>query len=270
MDKEVSPEGTKQINEINSITVRNLSYKYKNSTSYVLNNINFEIKNNSIVLFVGLNGSGKTTLMKLILGFYNDYEGEILINGIDLKNIDKQSYYRLTSCIFQDFIKYEATVRENIGFGDIDNIYNDKLIIDMLKNMDLDKRRVLKLDTVLGSWFEGAEQLSGGEWQRISLGRVFFRDAELFVLDEPDSALDVMTEYYILDKYLEMLKGKIGVCSSHRFSRMSFFSDEILVLENGSIAERGNHTELIEKKGLYYHLYQKSNNNDLEINYGLD
>lgn len=89
-------------------------------------------------------------------------------------------------------------------------------------------------------------------------------------MDEPDSTLDVMTEYYILDKYLEMLKGKIGVCSSHRFSRMSFFFDEILVLENGSIAERGNHTELIEKKGLYYHLYQKSNNNDLEINYGLD
>jgi len=93
---------------------------------------------------------------------------------------------------------------------------------------------------------------------------------DLFVLDEPDSALDVMTEYYILDKYLEMLKGKIGVCSSHRFSRMSFFSDEILVLENGSIVERGNHSELIEKRGLYYNLYQKSNNNDLEFIYGID
>lgn len=271
MSREEKVCGNIKIGTIKNIKVCNLSYKYKDSTRYVLKNVSFNVSLGDIVLIVGLNGSGKTTLLKILLGYYSNFEGEVLINDIDIRNLDKADYYMHVSCIFQDFIKFELSVRENISFGEIKHLNNDLLLKKMLEFSGFNHGRRLDLDTMLGSWFEQAQQLSGGEWQRIALARAFIKDADVYVLDEPDAALDVVTEHNIVDKYIEIMHEKIGICTSHRFSRISFMANSIIVLDNGSILEQGSHEELMQQRGGYYNLYLKSINSDFirEIDTGV-
>ena len=264
MDIEEAQDKSHTIDSIDRIDVKNLSFKYNNGDAYVLRDISFNIKKGNSLLIVGLNGSGKTTLMKLLLGFYEKYDGDILINGISLKEIDKSSYYRQISGLFQDFVRYETSLRENIALSNISQINNDKLLNQSLELAGLSGIFGHKLDTILGSWFEDAIQLSGGQWQRVGLARAFFKESSLYLLDEPDSALDVSIEHFVLDKFFEHVNSSIGICSSHRFSRMCFYVDKIIVLEGGKIVEQGNHKELLEKKGVYYGLYQKAHNFDIK------
>lgn len=259
MNIEEREKGTIEINAIESVSVVNLSFKYNNNSQYVLHNISFEVKKGSSVLIVGLNGSGKTTLFKLLMGFYDQYQGNIYINGIDLKNINKQSYYKQISGIFQDYIKYEATTRENVSLGYISQIDNDNLINETLAAVNLSSVAEKGLDSMLGSWFDGAVQLSGGQWQRIALARALIKPASLFLLDEPDAALDASTENFILNTYFETIKGQIGICSSHRFGKICNCVANIILLENGSIIEQGTHNELLDKAGVYYQLYKQAN-----------
>ncbi|MCW8000057.1 histidine kinase, partial [Clostridium sp. cpc1] len=156
------------INEINKIELKNVSFKYNNN--YAIKDVSLVIERGTTIGLVGENGSGKTTLTKLILGFYDDYEGEILINDINLRKINKTSYTKKIGCVFQDYIKYETTLRENVGFGEIDNIYSDEKILNAIESVGLKEGIYINngLETIIGNWF-GDKQISIGEWQRIAI-----------------------------------------------------------------------------------------------------
>lgn len=176
----------KHIDEINTITVENLSYRYNSNNRYALKDVSFSLSKGDIVAIVGKNGAGKSTLAKILSVLYNDYEGSIRINGIEMRQIDKDQLRKKISILFQDFTKYELSLGENIGISDIDNLSNcdkQKRIIESIGlNMDLE------LTQQLGNWFENGKNLSGGQWIKVGIGRVLFKDAELIILDEPNAA----------------------------------------------------------------------------------
>jgi len=251
---------SKEIDELKEIEIRNLYYRYKNSDKYVLRDVNIKISKNDIIALVGKNGSGKTTLIKILSGFYDDYEGEIYINGIDLRSIDKQSIMKKIGILFQDFVRYEATIRENVAFGDMKSINNDNIIQDMLNRAGIDRKLYNNchgLDTQLGFWFDNGKQLSIGEWQKVALARAFIRDAELYILDEPNASLDAVAEYEILKKYYKMMQNKIGIIITHRLSNIKNFASKIIVLDDGMIVGFGAHDELMSNNGIYRELYEK-------------
>lgn len=242
------------IKDIESIELVNLYFKYENSTNYVLKNINLKLEKNKKISIMGRNGSGKTTLIKLIMGLYDDYDGSILINGIDLKEIDKNNYLYHISTLFQDYIKYEATFRENIAYSNLNILYNDKQLYNISKKFGLDHliyNREKNLDTQLGNWFDSGINLSAGQWQRIAIARAFAKESDLYILDEPDAALDIISEEEILDLYCTLFKDKIGIVISHKFNKLNNIMDEIIMIDNGVIIERGNHKELLKRNGLY-------------------
>lgn len=251
-----------KIDKIKSIELINVCYRFKENLEYTLKNINLKITNKDVVSIVGRNGSGKSTLIKIILGLYEDYEGEILINGINLNKIDKNKYYEKVSCVFQDYNKYEASVRENVSYGNLNELHNDVLIKESLKYSGIDNE---DLDTILGYWF-GEKELSGGQWQKIAISRAIIRNADLYILDEPDSALDAITEKDIIKNYKEMLQDKMGIFVSHNVNHVNLLCNKIFVIDNGSIIENGTHVELIEHNGLYKQLYLNHNLENLLAN----
>lgn len=264
LDKEiaVNEEGKIIIDEIESIEVKNLSYKYLRAEKYALRNMNFRIEKKDILAIVGKNGAGKTTLIKLLSGFYNDYEGEILINGIDLKLINKESIRNQVGVIFQDYTKYELTARQNVAFGNLSQMNNDIAINNALNKSGIGNvigKMKNGIDSQLGLWFNGV-QLSGGEWQKIALSRAFMKDAGLYILDEPSSALDPEAEYEILSKSYELIKDKIGILITHRMANIERIANKIIVIDQGEIIERGSHQDLISNRSKYYELYQKQTN----------
>lgn len=251
-------EGKIKISDIESIEFINVSYKY-NDDRYALKDINFKLSNNEKIAIVGENGSGKTTLIKLILGLYKNYEGKILINNINLKEIDIIDYRKKVSCIFQDYVKYEMSIRENIGFGDVNKMYDDDYISEQVDKVQLNS--VIKnnqyLDMNLGSWF-GKVELSGGEWQRVAVARMFMKDAKLVVLDEPDSSLDIKKQNELIKIYKKEMKNKISIYVSHKIEYVNLVSDTIYVLSNGHIIEKGTHSSLVKNQGEYFELLEKS------------
>lgn len=252
----------KKIDQINSIVLENVSYKYLNSNEKALNNINLKFDVGKNYTVVGRNGSGKSTLMKILLGLYSDYSGIIKINGVDLKEIDLQSYKKKLSTIFQDFTNYQFSVAESISISE-PNAMND---IDRIKE-SADKATatnfIMKLPNQfyqqIGNWFEGGVQISGGEFQKLAIARAFYRDkASMIILDEPSSALDPFAESGIYRQFGEMTKDKIGIFVTHRLKNFNIEGD-IIVLDNGEIAEQGHQTELLDKKGMFYRLYNTQN-----------
>ncbi|RHR32441.1 ABC transporter ATP-binding protein [Clostridium sp. AF19-22AC] len=254
-------EGNIKIKKIESVELIDVSYTYKNQDVLILNNISLKLCDKEILGLVGKNGSGKTTLIKLILGFYDDYKGKILINGIDLKKIDKKMYYAHIACVFQDFIKYEMSLRNNVGYGDVRHLDDEDYILKMLKKIGFKKVNQFKygIDTILGSWF-GDIQLSSGEWQKIAIARAMIKDADMYILDEPDAALDSVAEMQILDQYKNILTEKIGIIISHKVTHINKICNTIVVIDQGRIVERGTHNQLMEIKGIYYEMYSKQIN----------
>lgn len=247
---------TIEIEEIEEIEFKNLNYTYEGSENNTLNNINIKIRKGELIGIVGENGSGKTTFIKLLCGFYDNYQGEILINGIELKKINPDSLRKRMGIIFQDFNKYEMTLRENIGFGNIEEIDNDKKIIKSLEEINLkDKTDKFKegIDTQMGKWFAG-EELSKGQWQRIALGRAFMRDADVLVLDEPTSSLDPISEREIFLLMKEKSKEKIGIFITHRVENIKELNPRIIVFSDGEIVGDGNHLEMVESCREYIRL----------------
>lgn len=247
---------TIEIEEIEEIEFKNLNYTYEGSENNTLNNINIKIRKGELIGIVGENGSGKTTFIKLLCGFYDNYQGEILINGIELKKINPDSLRKRMGIIFQDFNKYEMTLRENIGFGNIEEIDNDKKIIKSLEEINLkDKTDKFKegIDTQMGKWFAG-EELSKGQWQRIALGRAFMRDADVLVLDEPTSSLDPISEREIFLLMEEKSKEKIGIFITHRVENIKELNPRIIVFSDGEIVGDGNHLEMVESCREYIRL----------------
>ena len=256
-------EGKIIIDKIHSLKLENLSFKY-DTGGYVLKNVNFEFKEGNSYAIVGKNGSGKTTLAKLLMGLYDNYEGNIYVNGIELRSIQKEHYSKRIASLFQDFIKYDATFRENIAYGNLDLMDKDAELRDLSNEfrighiIDHSKQN---LDTQLGYWFDEGKQISFGEWQKLAIARTFSKDADVIFLDEPNSALDAISDYEISQLYQKLFQDKMGIIIAHKFNNLINQVNNILVIENGRLAESGTHTELLHQGKIYYEMYQLQNKN---------
>lgn len=247
------------INSIENIKIEDLSYKYKEGQDYILKNINLEIKRNETVAFVGQNGSGKTTLIKLIMGFYDDYEGNIYINGIELKKIDQKSLIDKIATVFQDYVKYQATFRENISYGNMSVFEDDSVLYSICEELGI-KRLIEnsenKLDSQIGHWFDNGMQISIGQWQKVALARAFIKNAELYILDEPNSALDSIAEADMLKLYEKIIRNHMGIIVTHKFNVLVKRVDRIVVLSEGVISGIGTHESLLKLNSDYRKMYE--------------
>lgn len=264
--EELSISDSIPIEEINTIEFIDVSFKYPNRQEYALRDISFKIRKEENISLVGENGSGKSTLVKLISGFYHDYEGEILINGVSMKKINKEDLGNKIGIIFQDFNRYELTCRENIGLGNIHLIDNDIKLqdaIDKAYAKEMVNSLPKGIDTQLGVWFDEGVQLSGGQWQRIALSRAFLRDADCYILDEPSASLDPVSEHEIFRRTSDLAKDKISIFISHRLYNLRKISSRILVLKEGKLIEEGTHEELMNLNKHYRYLYDLQNTIDL-------
>jgi len=236
---------------------RNVGFKYPNSERWVVRNINFDLKAGEKLAFVGENGAGKTTLIKLLLRFYEPTEGEILLDGIPVKRYKQAEYQQYFGVIFQDFVKFELTLRENIAMGEIDEIHNTERV-DQAAQKSLAQEVVTEMplgyNQQLGKRFKNGKDLSGGQWQKIAIARAYMKDAEVLILDEPTSALDARAETEAFQRFIQLTEGKTAVIISHRFSTVRI-ADRIMVLKDGAVLEIGTHRELMANDKLYAELF---------------
>ncbi len=236
----------------------NVGFKYANSEKWANRNLNFTLRAGEKLALVGENGAGKSTLVKLISRLYDPTEGRILLDGYDLREYDLMELRREIGVIFQDFIRYQMTVSQNIAVGNIDQKDNRKLIIDAARQSLADplvERLPGKYDQALGKRFNQGVELSGGEWQKIALARAYMKDAAVLILDEPTAALDARAEYEVFRRFSELTRGKTAVLISHRFSTVRM-ADRIVVLDQGEIIEIGSHEDLLQNNGRYAELFK--------------
>lgn len=241
---------------IDKIKVKNLSFIYPGSAKKTLEDINVEFNKGELVAIVGKNGSGKSTLVKLLSGLYQPSAGQIYYNNESSDVLDLSYYQNNVSVLFQDFVKFELSVRENIGLSDVNSISDSKIKkhIDNLKLNFLTAENNFNLNQRLGTWFNDSRQISGGQWQKVALARTFFKYAGVYILDEPSSALDPVSEKEIFDEFVTRSKDKIAVFISHNIMAASR-ADRIIVMQDGHIIDEGNHDELISKSKYYRELY---------------
>jgi ATP-binding cassette subfamily B protein len=242
----------------NGFEFRNVSFRYPGSSRLVLNGLNFQLRPGERVALIGENGEGKTTIVKLLTRLYDPTEGQVLLDGVDLREYSLEDLYREIGVIFQDFMRYEMTARENIAVGRIEQIDNLALLQQSAQKSMADEV-VAKLPSgyaqMLGRRFEGGVDLSGGEWQKVALARAYLRDAQVLILDEPTSALDARSEYEVFQRFAELTTGKMALFISHRFSTVRM-ADRIVVLEHGKIAEEGDHDALTQLGGRYAEMFE--------------
>jgi ATP-binding cassette, subfamily B, bacterial len=237
---------------------RNVSFAYPETDRMVLKNFNLTLSPGERIALIGENGQGKTTVVKLITRLYDPTEGQILLDGVDLREYSVEDLHRNIGVIFQDFVRFEMTARENIAVGRIDQP-NQQADIEIAAHKSLADTVVMKLaggyDQMLGRRFEGGVELSGGEWQKMALARAYLRDAQLLILDEPTAALDARSELEVFERFAELTEGKMALLISHRFSTVRM-ADRIVVLSGGRLIEEGNHQELMAKNGLYAGMFE--------------
>ncbi|WP_052516635.1 ABC transporter ATP-binding protein [Paenibacillus popilliae] len=238
------------------VAVLNISFKYPNSDTYILKNISFSISPGEIIAIVGDNGSGKSTLIKCLLGLYSVQEGKILIDGVDIDNIPENELSEKMTVLFQDFVKYELTIKENItlAHSEVVNQTRLKKTIDEAGISEMVDMFYEREDTALGHTHEKGKELSGGQWQRLALGRALYKDAQMVFLDEPTAALDPISEVKLINSFVDICKEKTAVIISHRLASC-LFADKIIVLQEGEIKEIGNHQQLLLLRGLYYKMF---------------
>ena len=226
---------------------RNVSFVYPGTDRRVLSNFNFILRPGERVALIGENGQGKTTVVKLITRLYDPTEGQILLDGIDLREYDLPDLHAEIGVIFQDFMRYEMTARENIAVGRIE-VPHTHMEIEHAAEKSLAAGVIARLhggyDKMLGRRFETGVDLSGGEWQKLALARAYLRDAQLLILDEPTAALDAKSELQVFERFAELTTGKMALLISHRFSTVRM-ADRIVVLEGGLLVEEGSHTQLM-------------------------
>lgn len=241
---------------IDKIKVNNLSFIYPESVKKTLEDINVEFNKGELVAIVGKNGSGKSTLVKLLSGLYQPSEGQIYYNNESSDVLDLSYYQNNVSVLFQDFVKFELSVRENIGLSDVNSISDSKIKkhIDNLKLNFLTAENNFNLNQRLGTWFNDSRQISGGQWQKVALARTFFKNASIYILDEPSSALDPVSEKEIFDEFVTRSKDKIALFVSHNLMAASR-ADRIIVMQDGRIIDEGKHDDLISKSKYYRELY---------------
>ena len=241
------------IDKIDKIELKNVSYRYQEKEQYVLRNISLELCKGEFTVLLGYNGSGKSTLRKIIMGIYSDYEGEIYINKINLKDINLEVYRKKVAVMFQNYIKYESSIRDNIRYGD-NRVENDRELYKILDKVTLEDFKD-NIEQPLGYQFTDGIQISIGQWQKLALGRTLFKPAEVYIFDEPNASLDIASEQAVLNMIWEEMRDKIAILIIHRFNCMLERADKIIVLENGEIEDIGIHEELLRHHGLYYRLY---------------
>lgn len=239
------------------IEFRNVHFRYPGAETDVLIDINLRINPGERIALVGLNGAGKTTLVKLLTRLYDPTQGQILLDGIDLRDYDLHSLHQRFGVIFQDFVRYQFTVKENIGFGQIEDLDDPSKIKEAADRggaSPVIEKLPEQYNTMLGRRWEKGSELSGGEWQKIALARAFMRKADVMILDEPTSSLDAEAEYEVFLRFNELMEDKIAVLISHRFSTVRM-ADRIVLLSAGKILEVGSHQELIGLNGSYARLF---------------
>lgn len=261
IDMEVEDQSQETIPLPKSIEIgfefRNVRFAYPESNSEVLKGVNFTLKAGEKMAFVGQNGAGKTTLIKLMLRFYEPTSGEILLDGININQFNKAEYQEYFGVIFQDFFRYEFTLRENIAIGHIDEVENLEKI-KTAAQLSLANEVVGDLEfgyeQQLGRRFSNGVELSGGQWQKVALARAYMKNAKVMILDEPTSALDAKAESEVFTRFIGLTTSKTSIIISHRFSTVRQ-ADKIVVLKEGKILEVGTHIELMQNKLLYSELF---------------
>lgn len=255
MDMEEAERGTEKLcSDFDSIKVKQLSFSYPGRKNPAVSNLSFTIKRNEVVAIVGNNGSGKTTLVKLLTGLYQAQKGQIYYGRQNLRSLDPEEFYKQISFVSQDFIKYELTVRENIGIGDWKQMENTGKIYMLLHQVGLETFiSQAFVNQLLGNEFGGRE-LSVGQWQKLAIARGMMKDSSVIFLDEPTAALDPLMETKVLKMFLKIAREKTAIIVSHRIGICKEV-DKIIVMKEGKIAEIGNHEELLAEKGEYYRLY---------------
>jgi len=237
---------------------RNVGFAYPGSSLMVVENINFRLETQEKIALIGENGAGKTTLVKLLARLYDPTAGQILLDGVDLREYDVEDLRKEIGVIFQDYMRYELLAKENIGFGKIEDLA-DHARIELAAQKSMAFQVIGKLpngyDQMIGRRFDGGVDLSGGEWQKFALARAYMRDAQLLILDEPTATLDARAEYEVFRRFAELTKGRMAVLISHRFSTVRM-ADRILVLQNGRIREQGTHNHLVALGGQYAELFE--------------
>ena len=236
---------------------QDVGFRYPGSDRWAVRHLTFTLQPGERVALVGENGAGKTTLVKLLARLYDPDEGRILLDGVDLRDYDLESLRQNIGVIFQDFVRYDFNFRENIGVSQVDALEDKTRLEEAARRSLADSvaRRLEKgYDQVLGRRFDGGVELSGGEWQKVALGRAYMREAQVLILDEPTAALDARAEYEVFLRFAELTHGRMAVLISHRFSTVRM-ADRIIVLQGGELVDQGTHEELVARGGLYSELF---------------
>src|SRR5678815_5749892 len=236
-----------------------VGFRYPGREGWALRHVDIFIPAGQSLALVGQNGAGKTTFIKLLTRLYEPTEGRVLLDGRDLRDWDDVELHRRIGVIFQDFNQYQFTVRENVGFGSIDEMKDDAQVERAVERggaAEIVKSLTEGLETGLGRWFKGGVELSGGQWQKIALARAFMREnADILVLDEPTAALDAEAEHAVFERFQELAAGRTTIVISHRFPTVRM-AERILVLDGGHVIEDGTHDTLVAKKGRYAKLFE--------------
>jgi len=236
---------------------QDVGFRYPGSDKWAVRHLSFTLAPEERVALVGENGAGKTTLVKLLSRLYDPDEGRILLDGVDLRDYNLESLRKNIGVIFQDFVRYDFILKENIGVAQVDALDNDARVREAARRSLADSvaaRLAGGYGQMLGRRFDGGVDLSGGEWQKVALGRAYMRDAQVLILDEPTAALDARAEYEVFLRFAELTKGRMAVLISHRFSTVRM-ADRIIVLQGGELSDQGTHEELVARGGLYAELF---------------